>query len=86
MKGSRSSTRPAARKRPVNLTLNAELVRQVKATTTNLSAVIGELLVDHLRRRERERVERAQSVKGAVRQWNDFAQQFGSLADEYSPL
>ncbi|HMA10402.1 MAG TPA: type II toxin-antitoxin system CcdA family antitoxin, partial [Steroidobacteraceae bacterium] len=37
-----------ARKRPVNLTLNADLVERVRATTDNLSGVVEKLLADYL--------------------------------------
>ena len=39
------ATRPVAtRKRPVNLSLNEELVDQARALTDNLSAVVEDLL------------------------------------------
>jgi antitoxin CcdA len=77
---------PSARKRPVNLTLNEDLVRQVKGTTENLSAVVESLLAQHLGEQERERVERERLIEAAVRQWNDFGKRVGSIADEYSPF
>jgi antitoxin CcdA len=36
----------AARKRPVNLTLNEDLVQQAKGMTNNLSGVVESLLSD----------------------------------------
>ena len=77
---------PRARKRPVNLTLNEDLVRQVKDQAGNLSAVVESLLAGHLESQERERIERARQAEAAVRQWNDFLQKAGSVADEYSPF
>jgi len=77
---------PRARKRPVNLTLNEDLVKQVKGRTRNLSAVVETLLADHLDRRERERIERERMIEAAVGQWNAFARKAGSVADEYSPF
>lgn len=82
----KSSFDPRARKRPVNLTLNEDLVRQVKGTTDSLSAVVESLLVRHLGEQERERVEREHLIEAAVRQWNDFGKRVGSVADEYSPF
>jgi antitoxin CcdA len=82
----KSSFDPNARKRPVNLTLNEDLVRQVKGSTDNLSAVVESLLVRHLGEQERERVERERLIEAAVRQWNDFGKRVGSVADEYSPF
>ncbi len=37
---------PNARKRPVNLTLNEDLVNQAKGVTENLSGVVEALLAD----------------------------------------
>ena len=40
-----------ARKRPVNLTLNQDLVRQAKAMTNNLCGAVDRLLTAHRRNR-----------------------------------
>jgi len=77
---------PTARKRPVNLTLNEDLVSQVKGTTGNLSAVVEALLVRHLQEHQKGREDHLRKVASAIRQWNDFDARCGSLADEYSPL
>ncbi len=43
----------AARKRPVNLTLNEELVSQAKSMTDNLSGVVESLLAEFVDRQHR---------------------------------
>jgi antitoxin CcdA len=77
---------PAARKRPVNLTLNEDLVSQAKAMTDNLSGVVESLLSDFVARESRERLEKTKVVEATVAAWNRFNAISGSIADEYSSL
>jgi antitoxin CcdA len=76
----------AARKRPVNLTLNEDLVSQAKSMTDNLSGVVESLLAEFVDRQQRERLEKANVVESAVAQWNTFNAESGAIADEYSTL
>lgn len=76
----------AARKRPVNLTLNEDLVAEAKSMTENLSGVVELLLEEFVERERRERVRRGQTVAEAVAAWNQFNDESGSIADEYSSL
>jgi post-segregation antitoxin (ccd killing protein) len=75
-----------ARKRPVNLTLNADLVDQAKVMTDNLSAVVESLLVDFVAREQRDRLARSEAIEAALAVWNKFNEKKGSFADEYSSL
>jgi antitoxin CcdA len=76
----------AARKRPVNLTLNEDLVSQAKSMTDNLSAVVESLLSEFVDRESRERLAKAKVVEVTVAAWNRFNSDSGSIADEYSSL
>jgi antitoxin CcdA len=76
----------AARKRPVNLTLNEDLVAQARAVTDNLSAVVESLLADYLAREQDRRAAEADAVRETVATWNRFADEQGSFADEHSTL
>jgi antitoxin CcdA len=76
----------AARKRPVNLTLNEDLVSQAKAMTDNLSGVVESLLAEFVDRENRERRARSKVVEAAAAAWNRFNSDSGSIADEYSSL
>ena len=76
----------AARKRPVNLTLNEDLVNQAKDLTDNLSQVVESLLSGYLARARDERLAKSKAVQSTVRLWNDFNSKSGSIADEYSSL
>jgi antitoxin CcdA len=75
-----------ARKRPVNLTLNEDLVNQARRITDNLSGVVDSLLADFLAREKQQRAAQAQAVKEMVATWNSFAEEHGSFADDHSTL
>ena len=75
-----------ARKRPVNLTLNEDLVKQVKAMTDNLSGVVEALLADYVARERQEQNAKSALLKSTVATWNEFNARVGSISDEYSSL
>ena len=75
-----------ARKRPVNLTLNEDLVSQAKSMTDNLSGVVESLLSEFVGREQRERLQKSKVVEATVAAWNEFNSKSGSIADEYSSL
>ena len=77
---------PEIRKRPVNLTLNRDLVTQVRALTDNLSAVVELLLTDYVERERQQRMAMIKTVEATVTAWNEFNVKHGSFADEYSSL
>jgi antitoxin CcdA len=76
----------AARKRPVNLTLNEDLVNQAKGLTDNLSQVVESLLSGFLATAREERLAKHKAVESTVELWNDFNAKSGSISDEYSSL
>ena len=75
-----------ARKRPVNLTLNEELVIQARGLTDNLSRVVELLLTDYVENERQQRVAKASVLEKTVATWNDFNAKRGSFADEHSTL
>ena len=75
-----------ARKRPVNLTLNEDLVVQVRGLTDNLSGVVESLLADYVEHERQQRLVKARTLEATIAMWNDFNAKHGSFADEYSPL
>ncbi len=77
---------PNARKRPVNLTLNEDLVNQAKGVTENLSGVVEALLADFVAKEQREQLARSKALEATVALWNNFGAKQGSIADEYSSL
>jgi antitoxin CcdA len=76
----------AARKRPVNVTLNEDLVAQARSMTNNLSEVIESLLAGFLAAERQRRAAEAQGVRATVETWNRFAEKHGSFADQHSTL
>jgi len=75
-----------ARKRPVNLTLNEDLVVQVRGLTDNLSGVVESLLADYVEHERQQRIAKSRTLEATIALWNDFNAKHGSFADEYSPL
>jgi antitoxin CcdA len=82
----RKGFNPAARRRPVNLTLNEDLVSQAKSMTDNLSGVVESLLAEFVERESRERLVKTKVVEATIAAWNRFDAKSGSIADEYSSL
>lgn len=75
-----------ARKRPVNLSLNEDLVGQARGLTDNLSGVVESLLADYVERERKKMLAKARAVEATVALWNDFNGKHGSFADEHSTL
>ena len=75
-----------ARKRPVNLTLNEDLVQQAKGLTNNLSGVVESLLSDFVAQEQKHRLAKAKTLEATIAVWNDFNSKMGSFSDEYSSL
>jgi post-segregation antitoxin (ccd killing protein) len=76
----------SARKRPVNLTLNEDLVNRARRITDNLSGVVEALLAEHVAREQRDRTAKAGAVVATLAAWNAFGAAHGSFADEHSTL
>ena len=75
-----------ARKRPINLTLNEELVSQARGMTNNLSVVVEQLLADYVAKQNNARQEKMHYAEVATQSWNAFNERSGSFADEHSTL
>lgn len=77
---------PDSKKRPVNLSLNEDLVRRVRAVTPNLSEEVERLLAIHLERVLAERGEAESRMARALEGWNALTSSVGSYADDHSTL
>lgn len=75
-----------ARKRPVNLSLNEDLVMQARKLTDNLSGVVESLLADYVEHERRQQLAKAKAADATAAMWNKFTVERGSFADEYSTL
>jgi antitoxin CcdA len=76
----------SAAKRPVNMTLNEDLVAQARKFTGNLSEQVERLLAEFVTREQKRRLEEEGALKDAVRHWNAYDEKHGSFADEYIDL
>jgi antitoxin CcdA len=75
-----------APKRPVNMTLNEDLVRCAREYTTNLSEQVERLLADFVSAEQAQRAEQDQRLDAAIDGWNEFYDKHGSFGDEHSNL
>jgi antitoxin CcdA len=76
--------RPA--KRPVNLSLNEDLVREARGLTANLSDTVEALLADFVAAEKRRRAEAEAGIAALVAASNRFIEAHGAFGDEFSTL
>ena len=74
------------RKRPVNLTLSEDLVRDARQFTRNLSGVVEELLSEFVKRERGHQREEINRSAATVTLWNAFGEQHGAYSDDHSTL
>ncbi len=77
--------RPAS-KRPTNVTLDEELVRQARLLTPNLSGTVEDLLRAFVTREQSRRVAEDAAVAELIDGFNAFHQENGLLSNEFSSL
>ena len=75
-----------APKRPVNMTLNEDLVRCAREFTANLSEQVEKLLAEFVTSEWKRRAEQDARLDAAISAWNDFDEKNGSFADEHLDL
>ena len=77
----------SAPRRPVNLSLNTDLLAQVREVTPNLSATVETLLGDYLQSaRQQCENEQRKLDDGVIDAVNDLHARHGFLSDEFSTL
>lgn len=81
-----TSTLPSGRRRPVNLTLNSEVVEKARRVSHNLSATVESLLVTYIDQQTHELQSHQQLARQTALAWNEFHAESGSFADEYIKL
>jgi antitoxin CcdA len=75
-----------APKRPINVSLNEDLVRRARGYTRNLSGTIEGLLQNFVAAEDARRLNEDQSMARVIDQFGAFHAQFGLLSDEFSGL
>ena len=68
-----------AAKKPTNVTVNSDLLRQARAIGINLSAVLEQALVELLRQRQREAW--IEENKAAIDRYNFCVREHGTFSD-----
>jgi antitoxin CcdA len=76
----------AAPRRPVNLSLNADLLAQVREVTPNLSATVETLLGDYLHATREASSEEQRKLDCVIDAVNELHARHGFLSDEFSTL
>ncbi|MBR0646677.1 type II toxin-antitoxin system CcdA family antitoxin [Plastoroseomonas hellenica] len=75
-----------ALKRPVNLSLNSDLVRRAKDLTSNLSDTVESLLAEFVDAETTRRAETQRQIDALVEASNGFIARHGAFGDEFSTL
>jgi antitoxin CcdA len=76
----------AAPKRPVNMTLNEDLIRRARGITPNLSETVESLLAAFVDDAEARAAKRVRQIAAHIAANEAFVEKYGSLADEFSSL
>ncbi|NHN89493.1 type II toxin-antitoxin system CcdA family antitoxin [Acetobacter conturbans] len=76
----------SAPRRPVNLSLNTDLLAQIREVTPNLSATVETLLGDYLQSARQRREDEQRKLDGVIDAVNDLHARHGFLSDEFSTL
>ncbi len=73
-------------KKPVNMTLSEDLVREARLLTRNLSDTVEQLLRSFVEQERKRREDKQRRIDATVRALNEHDEQFGTWGDEYSSL
>lgn len=73
-------------KKPVNMTLNTDLVREARTLTLNLSETVERLLSHFVAEQRAKDAEREQEIGAAIAFLNKQYETHGGLGEEFSPF
>jgi antitoxin CcdA len=73
-------------KKPVNMTLSEDLVREARLLTRNLSETVEQLLCGFVEQERKRREDKQRRIDATVRALNEHDEQYGTWGDEYSSL
>jgi post-segregation antitoxin (ccd killing protein) len=73
-------------KRPVNLTLSEDVVREARLLTRNLSETVESLLVAYVTAEREKQAERERRIDNTIEMANAHYQTFGIIGEEFSPV
>ncbi len=75
-----------APKRPVNMSLNEDLVRRARGLTSNLSETVETLLAHFIEDADAKAAEQERQIAAHIAASEAFVLNYGSLADEFQDL
>ncbi len=77
---------PRGPKRPVNMTLSEDLVRDARSLTTNLSETVEKLLSEYIDAQRQKREEKERLIDESIRIIQAHQEEFGLWGEEFSTL
>lgn len=77
---------PRGPKKPVNMTLSEDLVREARRLTKNLSETVETLLVEHVAAEMRKREHMERRIDETIRALNEHEAEYGTWGEEYTTL
>jgi antitoxin CcdA len=77
---------PRGPKRPVNMTLSEDLVRDARSLTTNLSDTVEKLLSDYVDAQQKKREAKERLIDESIRMIQAHQEEFGLWGEEFSTL
>ena len=75
-----------AQKRPVNMSVNEDLVRHARALTLNLSETVERLLAGFVEAEEAKRADIERRIDAYIATSNAIIEKYGAFGDEHSTL
>jgi antitoxin CcdA len=73
-------------KKPVNMTLSEDLVREARTLTRNLSETVEMLLADYVAAEQAKRDEKERRIDESIRLLIEHEQKYGLWGEEFSSL
>jgi antitoxin CcdA len=77
---------PRGQKKPVNMTLSEDLVREARRFTSNLSETVEALLAEHVAAETRKREDKDRLTKNTIEMAIAHYEEFGIIGAEHSPV
>jgi post-segregation antitoxin (ccd killing protein) len=77
---------PRGPKKPVNMTLSEDLVRDARTLTTNLSDTVEKLLADFVATEHAKRTDKERRIDESIRLLNEHEAQHGVWGEEFCDL
>jgi antitoxin CcdA len=73
-------------KKPVNMTLSEDLVREARQLTHNLSDTVEQLLCTFVEEERKRHEDKERRIDATVKALNEHDEKYGVWGDEYSTL